>query len=595
MHAPFARRAAVDLRVVQVLSTGLTLPILSLYSIRLWPPGLVLRLEATVSPGADLGLPILEDVLMPATRQTQGLEVLGGVALALALLMLLIGCATAATLVHRAGIGRREELGIRAAVGATRRQLRVLVVAPLARTLATGALAGGALGLLLLAAARAWAPQALVVPAWPVSDLALLSIIAPAGAAWWGARLDVRVVLRRFASPLTLQSPTRLAPLGLGGAYFGLLVGILATLGTLAGTQSYADVAPQEWAEARDTLLFELDEPGALAAIDALRSADPEGRWHLVSSGALEGLGPAGQELVECNCPIGTIVSPYTRLDAQRHSVTPGAFADLGIPIVRGREFTEGDVPGAEGVVVIDSGHLPRYAGEDPVGKLLHIRGQGIGVGGVWYRIVGVVAVPEPLDLATRERPIPGVYFSALQHPPSHAQVVRRGAGSGDAEFIGALSAAGVEARPLGTLEERLAMWAEPLIWFGWLVGAVSIGAFVVGIYGVSTLTWLNVRSRTTEFGIRRAVGARPGHVRRLVLREVAEIGAVGTAMGAILGVGMTVGLADRFRAVEVLTPSMLLAVVAVLGIAALLSSRPPIRRALGITPVQAIGDVAAD
>ena len=589
-------RERTDLFLVQVLSTGLTLPILALFSFSWTWPFVALRTSLRAVHSADLGLPPVEDVVLPSTRVMEGLSVLGGVALALAVLTLLVGCATLATLVRRAGVSRRSELGIRAAVGASRADLRSHVIGPLSRRLAFGAAVGTALGVGLYLMLRLFTPEVLGVSVNPFSIPALLGIFAPVAAGVLGARVEVHAALRRFASPLTLQSSTRLAPLGLGGAYFGLIVGILATVGTLAKSQSYADLAPQEWTEARDTLLFEVEDRGgdvALSALETVRSADAGREWHLTSSGALEGLGPSNQEMAECGCFIDGWFAPYTRLYGQRHAVTPGAFAAAGVRVVRGREFTEGDGRAAEGVVVIDDGHLRRFGGVDPVGKLFHI--SGIGLESEWYRIVGVVDVPEPLDVATKGRVIPGVYFSALQHPPSHAQLFTHDPGGLDdagARATAALGTAGLTGRSLGTLANRLTEWGRPLSWFALFIGIVSIGAFVVGVYGVTTLTWLNVRSRTSEIGVRRAVGARAWQIRRLVLREVGEVAFVGAALGSILGVGMTVGLADRFRAVDGPETGMLIAVAGALAVAALLAAIGPARRAARVTPIDAIGDV---
>ncbi len=142
-----SRRDTIDLLIVQILSTGLTLPILSLFTFRLAPPGFTPRVSPIPTPVADLGLPFPEDAVLAGTWLVEGLGVIAGVALALAGLTLLVGCATAATLVHRAGVARRGELGVRAAVGATRRDLSAIVVAPLATRLAIGAVVGAALGL----------------------------------------------------------------------------------------------------------------------------------------------------------------------------------------------------------------------------------------------------------------------------------------------------------------------------------------------------------------------------------------------------------------------------------------------------------------
>ena len=648
MHETSSRRDTVDLFVVQALTTGLTLPVLSMFSLRLWPPGLPFRAVPTTPPVASLGLPVPEDAVTAATRQAEGLAFLAGLALLVALMTLVVGCATAASLVRRSALARREELGLRAAVGATKGELVALVVGPLARRLAVGALAGTVFGLVLLAVVRGASPMALVLPAFPLSVMSLVAVFAPMWAAWTAIRTDIRVVLRLFASPLTIKSATRLRPLTAGGAYFGLLVGLLATVAVLAQGRPSVESVPGEWAEVADTLLFELEAPASsqatLEALDAVRRADPGARWHLTSSGALEGLGTAASETSECDCVVGTVWSPMTRLWAQRHSVSPGFFADVGIRVVQGREFTEEDGPDGEGVVIIEADHLRAYTGVSPIGKRIRVSGEGFG--GEWYRIIGIVDVPKPKDLATTNRAIPGIYLSALQHPPSRGQLVvppatadvsaetpptsgterptdvsaespavvgterpgnvsaetpGTGAARGrtnvsaetrEAAALAAIARAGVTATPLGRLGERLAMWARPILWFALLVAIVAVSAFVVAVYGVTTLTSLNVAARTSEFGVRRAVGARRRDVRRLVLRELAEVAAMGVVFGSIIGRGLTEGLAYQYAAVEKVGLATLAGVAALLAVAALIAARRPMRRAVAITPIEAIGDV---
>ena len=592
------RRGCFHFLFVQVLTTGLTLPILSAFAFRVAPPGVTMRLGYESTPAADLGYGFSPDAVLPATRQLDGLSTLAWVAFALALLTLIVGCFTAGLLVYRAGTTRREELGIRAAVGASRADLRRFVMGPLTRRLWLGTALGAALGLVLLWALRATAPAAIVLPRHWLSVLSLAAVAGPVLAARVGATLEVRVALGQFTRPLTLPSVAPLRPVGFGGVYFGILIGVLTTASVLGSGSVTVDTDVFGWTEARDTLLFEIEAPDpavSLAELDALRTADPERTWNLVSAGALEGLGVAEPTLAECNCVLGTIVSPYRRMLTQRHSISPGTFEALGIPIVRGRAFTEDDTAGADGVAVIDRLLVRRFGGVDPIGKQVRI--VGTYPAGTWYRIVGIADVPVPLDLATSNRPIGGLYLSALQHPPTHGQLVARpattAASTDQAAALSAIERTGpdLETRPLGLLSTRLRQSAAALSWFSTLLALIAIAAFVLGIYGVSTLMWLDVRARTPEFGVRRAVGARRRHVRAQVAREVAGVVGVGAALGSILAVGFTVGLADRFTAVDTLDARALIGVGLLLAAAAALATIHPTRHALAIAPIEAIGD----
>lgn len=595
------RRGLPGLMIVQVLATGLTYPILSAFGLRLRPPAIVPRLSHLVVPEADLGLPLSPEAIPAAAQLEEGLGILGGVALSLALLTLLVGCATAGTLVHRRWVDRLSELGIRAAVGARRQELTAHVMGPLWRRLLVGAALGTALGVTLASVLRLVLPEALLLSPVPFSSPAVVAVAGPVLAAWSAARFDVRRALRRFSSPLRLATPTRLAPVWGGGAYYGILIAVLATAGVLVGGSSSSDVAAREWAEAADTLLFEVDASvtpeRALSTLDALRAGAPAEEWQLVSAGALEGLGTRDVYMVECDCVLGTVVSPYRRIEAQRHAVTSGVFASLGIS-VSGREFTPDDGPDSEGVVLIDRGLVPRWGGADPLGKMVRVAGTAPDA--IWYRIVGIVDMPESRDVASTNHPLPEMYFSALQHPPSRAQLAVRGVGGPPDESsarrtldeAAAVAGAPVKVSAQGTLSDRLALWRAPIPLFGALLAIVAAAAFALGVLGVSTLAWLDVRSRTPEFGIRRAVGAHRWHIRRHVFVEVLQIAGVGIAFGSILGRGFTAGLADRYAAVEGASSGLLLLAGATLTVAALLSSLRPAARAVRVSPIDAIGDV---
>jgi len=592
------RRRGFHLLFVQVLTTGLTWPVLSVFSFRLAPPGIAVRLGYETALAADLGYGFSPDALLPATRQLDGLSTLAWVAFALALLTLLVGCFTVGLLVYRDGSRCREEMGIRAAVGASRADLRRFVMGPLTRRLRLGTVAGAVLGLGLLWLLRMTAPPEIILPRLWLSVLSLAAVAGPVLAARVGATLELRVALGRFTRPLTLPSVAPLRPMGFGGVYFGVLIAVLSTASVLANGSVTSDQDVREWTEARDTLLFEIESPepaASLAELDALRAEDPARTWNLVSAGALEGLGVTEPTLAECNCVLGTIVSPYRLMLTQRHSISPGTFKALGIPIVRGRAFTEDDVAGAEGVAVIDRVLVRRFGGVDPIGKQVRIFGTY--PASTWYRIVGVADVPPPLDLATTNRPIGGLYLSALQHPPTHGQlVVRPASATASIDQTAALAviertAPDLETRPLGLLSTRLRQSAAVLSWFAILIACVTIAAFVLGIYGVSALMWLDVRARTPEFGVRRAVGACRRQVRAQVVCEVAGVVAVGGAFGSILAVGFTVGLADRFTAVDTLDGRMLIGVGVILAMAAAVAAIHPTRRALAIEPIGAIGD----
>jgi len=636
---------------IQALTTAATLPVLNGFGVRWWPPDVVPRWRPVEAPAADLGFAWRTDALLPDDRQLAAFGDLAGIALVLALLGLAIGCATLAMLLVRRGLERREELAVHAAVGARRRDLRGVAFHDLGRVLAAGAVVGAGVGLLLQLIVVRLAPESLVPPAAPVSLVGLLAIAAPVAAVLGAARAEVAWVVRRIRSPVAIGPSTRLARGALGAGYVAVLVSLLATTAVLA--RASADSGPEgTWAEARDTLVIGLpgagepavarttadDEPVAAAGrahletLAAARQAAPDRAWHLVSAGAVESLGTAERTLAECSCPAGMVIAPFRPHLAQQHAVTPGLFADLGIPVVRGREFTPDDGPGSGLVAIIDRRIEVRFNGVDPLGKLIRIGAGddpestyagGVEPGRYWHRIVGVVEPPDPEGLAAGSSPIPGLYLSALQHPPSAAQILtrataREGTAATEApatrnpattdpvarpdrpapsiderrEVADALATAGIRTGPaeIWTLAERLATARRAVTGFGVLFAIAGLAAFLIAIRGLVDLVSLDIASRIPELGVRRAVGARRAHIRWLVRLDVVRLVAVGAALGTVGAVGLSVGLADRFAAVETAGLGTVALVVGVLAVVALLASGPPARRVGRVTPVDAIG-----
>jgi len=617
---------------IQAVTTAATLPILNGFGVRLWPPGLVPRWRPAPSPAPDLGFAWRSDALLPDARQLDAFGDLAGLALVLALLGLAIGCATLATLLVRRGLERREELAIHAAVGARRSDLRAVAYQGLGRTLLAGGALGTGIGLLLQTALVRLAPGSLVPPRVPVSLMGLLAVAAPAAAVLGAARAEVAWIVRRLRAPVRVGPSTRLAQVALGAGYVAVLVALLATTAVL--TRASTDQGPEgTWAEARDTLVIGLpvmaaDDEGRgagdanLETLAAVRAAAPDRAWYLASAGAVESLGVAERALSECDCPAGTVIAPYRPHLAQQHAVTPGVFAALGIPVLEGREFTAEDAAGSEPVAVIDRRLELRFNGVDPIGKLIRI-GAGDepersyfrqeGARGLWHRIVGVVDPPDPEGLAAGSVPIPGLYLSALQHPPSAAELLTRpgteetGPAATDSgttpapappstedrtEVASALATAGVRVQPaeLRTLAERLATARRAVTGFGLLFALAGLAALLIAIRGLVDLVSLDVASRIPELGVRRAVGARRVHIRWLVRRDVARLVALGAPLGTIGAVGLSVGIADRFAAVEAAGIETVALVTAVLVAVALLASWAPARRAEAVSPIEAIG-----
>jgi len=276
--------------------------------------------------------------------------------------------------------------------------------------------------------------------------------------------------------------------------------------------------------------------------------------------------------------------------------VGPGFFETMRIPLLRGRLLTADDHRGeAPHVVVIDELMARRFwPGEEAIGTRIRFTQTD----GPWHTIVGVVG-NVTFDA-------PGVEFPTLYH--SHAQTL---SWTGDLEArsgvitIRTTGDPNLSARPfrelvggldpqqaiasVATMDEILASSiARPrfiMTLFSVFAGlALALGA--VGIYGVISYS---VARRTSELGIRQALGATGGTVIRKVLREGATVAGVGMLIGLAAALVATRLLTGFLHEVSATDPWTFGVVAVVVGATALLASYLPARRATKVDPMVAL------
>ncbi len=275
--------------------------------------------------------------------------------------------------------------------------------------------------------------------------------------------------------------------------------------------------------------------------------------------------------------------------------VTPDYFKTMAIPIKAGRGFDAHDDANGPEVVLINETAAARYwPGENPIGRTIHIgvmltrdkvrSGQKTIVG-----IVGDVKYAS-LDSATP----PEVYLPYAQHPVDTLTVVARSRGE-------PLAVAPALGRDLAALDRELpAANVQPMTTiigssvaerrFTMLLLAAFAGAAVVlaavGIYGV--LAYL-VGLRTQEIGVRLAIGASPGRVVGLFLREGLALSALGLGAGLVGAFAATRTLASLLYGVTATDPATFALVGAVLGGVSAAASYLPARRAARVDPMAAL------
>jgi len=519
---------------------------------------------------------------------------------------LLIACANVANMLLVRATERRHEVGVRLALGASRgRLLRQFMTESLLLGTCGGllglAVAWGLLGVLSAYQLPGGVPIAdmnltvdgavatfgvglsvatsLVfglLPAWSASAARPTDAMRALGRAVTGSgRVRAVLVAAQVALCLVLLA-------GMGLFSRALQRALAIDLGFEAGPVAVGAVNP---GLERLTPAQMLDDFGRvverLQAIPGVESAAWSSaipmRGTIMSDFQVEGYEPAADE----------------EMYVLQNYVWTGYFKTLGIRLTRGRPFTATDGPGAPKVVIVNDAFARRYLpGVDPLGR--HVTTG-------WdepysAEIVGVVADSHWHDL--QETPAPFVYLPfpqvADQIGSGRAWLVVRAPNRAEA-IAGRLAAevSGVDDRlasyRIGTYEQILAERLMPqrmgLMLLG-LFGTTALLLAAVGIQGVASYV---VTQRRREIGIRIALGAEPGRVRALVLRQSLVPIAIGLGLGLIV-TGLASPLAERFLyGLNPLDP-LTLALVAV-GLAALatLAGDLPARRAMRVDPAETL------
>jgi putative ABC transport system permease protein len=284
--------------------------------------------------------------------------------------------------------------------------------------------------------------------------------------------------------------------------------------------------------------------------------------------------------------------------DAERNpllnfeTVSPDYFRTMGIVVKRGRVFTTADAEGQPGVVVVSESVARRaWPGEDPVGKRLKIPLPPTPYHDTWLTVVGVVADARYREIQASRFDL---YMSFLQsdHGPNHL-VVR--SSTDPAALVPAIREVvrGLDSdQPVTEAATMTQIVSEALggpRFAARVFGAFAVVALLLAALGLYGLLAYAVSRRTREIGVRMAVGASPGNVRRLVLREGLGLTVAGIVLGlfaAAAGARLLGTLLYEVRPSDPVTfaavPILLLGVA---GLACLL----PARRATRVDPIVAL------
>lgn len=519
--------------------------------------------------------------------------------------LLLIACANVASLLLVRASAREAELSVRSALGAGWWRLVQQMLAEALLLTALGTLGGVLLAWMGIRALRAIAPVNLprldsiqidpvvlgfaalaglaaatifgLVPAWSASRLNLMNVLrgsGRSGAMGRGGQLRNIVVVAEvtlcfvllIGSGLMFRSFLELQRVDPGFDSSNLLT--FQLLGGRGGPP------PQRAAQMRQVM-------ERLQAIPGVRRVTASSPFPL--AGGFSTIRWGTEEALADN-------TKYQAVDWQR--VQPGYFEAIGTRLIEGRTFTDADNDPKRNVVVVDQLLAAKaYPHESAVGKRILIRIRTPEP--EWVEVIGVVAHQRVTSLADAGREQVYITDGFLNHggtrtwalrtagdPLSVADTVRAEVARIDPQFLVN------EIQPADALIQR----AQAGTWFQLLlIGVFAVIAALlvgVGLYGVLSTV---VRQRTSEIGVRMALGAAPPGILRLIVTQGLRLSAVGVVLGLLASLGLTHLMTTMLVGVSPNDPLTFAGMAAVFLIIATLSSWLPARRAAALDPTDAL------
>jgi predicted permease len=286
---------------------------------------------------------------------------------------------------------------------------------------------------------------------------------------------------------------------------------------------------------------------------------------------------------------MGTSTPPmHERPNANRHLVSPRYFETLGIPIRAGRDFDERDSSRVPHVVIVNESFVRRHCPDgNPIGRTLVT-----GMGQLPSQIVGVVADIRGTNLNTE--PEPDYFLPALQRPETFTNVLVRSKGD-PVQLTAAVREALRLVDPDLPLLQPQALTtrvaesvADRKLALVLLAGFAGLALLLASLGVYSVMAHL-VAFRTSEIGIRMALGATPGAVLRMVLGHSSRLTLVGIVVGVAGGLAVSRLMQQVLFEVSAADPRIYLGVSATILLVAACASWFPARRATRIDPVIAL------
>jgi predicted permease len=516
----------------------------------------------------------------------------------------LVACVNVANLFLIRMSERRRELAVRAALGAGRLRL---VQQLLAESLVLAGLAAGA-GVMLatigVPALLALAPAGAV----PRTDLIRIDrdVLVFTGLVSLAATLFFGVLpaLRASRSLGRSGSASRTTTEGREGLHGALVVAeIAASLVLLAG----AGLMVKSFLTLRDvdTGFDPVNVVTATVDLPAASYATPDAA-HQFLGDALAGLErlPAIEHVGAINwLPFGdTTISgdfaleggraPSPGFNVDKLATSADYFRAMGIRVVRGREFTDADGPGAQPVAIVsESAARSLWPGEEPIGKRISLQTPARSEAD-WLTVVGVVGdVHQETLTGGGSRAVYQSYrqVDKMAFLERATFVIRPTEGpavlASDLRAVLRQADADLPAPTLVPMAARLATQTASPAFQARVLSIFATGALALTIAGIYGVLAFSVARRAREFGIRMALGAGAGRLVRLVVWKTIRLAAVGIALGSAGALLLTRVLEPHLYGVATDDPGTLLGVVSVVSAAVLAAAAIPVWRAAHVDP----------
>ena len=535
-------------------------------------------------------------------------------------LVLLIACANVAGLLLSKSEARKREVSLRRALGAEDRQLLRLLLAESAMLVVIGGGAGWLLsrwtGDLLLALSPVQLPS-FAAPATDWRTLVFVATVAVLTTV--GIGLAPMGTLRGEVLAQSLREGA-VAARGAGrvGALRLIVVGEIALAvallvgAALLGRSFSALLSFDPGFNPRGVLMMRAryplppapppstqPAPGASTA-----PAPPPGVSTLAVLDAVRGLPSVKNAALTSTVPLvdsGAIfysaegMPPVDATNRPRSfvtSVTTGYFDALGMKIIGGRDFTPNEMARGNTSVIVSENLAKRFwPGQSAIGR--RIKQGDLTSQTPWLTIVGVVGEANMRGIPRNPTADPDIYAPFAETTRSFAVVIRTEgdptgvAGSAREALRRINPAVAVFAvRPLAELVDQQLATAKFLSWVTGAFAVLALTLALIGIYG--TLSYW-VRRRTSEIGIRAALGATRGRVLGLVVGQAMFLTATGVIIGVVLAAALARLVQTQLYAVQAIDWLSFAGTGVLMVTAALIASLAPALRALRVNPIVAL------